>query len=87
MIKVAFNFTQNQIISLAESVKAESQEIKLTQTSVQHKLYIIQRLMTFTSLVDETLIQYEIDLETLTSAILFAKMGQMYPEVLSTKKY
>lgn len=86
IIKSSFNFTQNQIISLAEAVKAELREIKLTQASLQHELYIIQRLITFTSLVDETLIQYEIDLETLINAVLFAKMGQIHPEVLSAKK-
>lgn len=86
IIKSGFNFAQKQITSLAESVRTEIREIKLAQASLQHELHIIQRLITFTSLVDESLIQYEIDLETLTNAVLFAKMGQIHPEVLSTKK-
>lgn len=89
IIKSGFEIAQKQIKSLAEILKIEELKINQELISLGEEIHIIkynQKALQFITQIEENLTELEIDIETLISAILFAKTGQIHPQLLTSKK-
>lgn len=89
IIKSAFETMRKNIESLAESIKKETEKLKIALIAIRKEVHTIeqnQRAIQFATQIEESLTELELDIETLVNAVLFAKIGQIHPKLLTTKK-
>lgn len=88
IIRSSFDITQRQIKSLTQTLDAETNKIRMELLALKKEIHTIrynQKAIEFTTMIETDLTELEIDTETLINAILFAKTGQIHPEVLSSE--